>query len=223
MLAAAAASNISPGLQMHYRTGPRIAWPGIVAIALAHGGVLALLASLDLVPLPISLSTLSVEVLPAAPAVQPAPLRPTPVERKPVLRPQPAPKPQTLAAASEAPATVALPVAKEAPTAPAAPAAAAAPAAVSQPRFDADYLRNPAPAYPALSRRMGEEGKVVLRVYVEPDGRPGQIEIKDSSGSSRLDQAAADAVRRWQFVPARRAGETVGAWVLVPIVFNLKG
>lgn len=64
---------------------------------------------------------------------------------------------------------------------------------------------------------------MLLRVFVEPGGTAGQVEIKASSGSPRLDQAAIDAVRRWQFVPARRGEEAVGAWVLVPILFNLRG
>ncbi len=93
---------------------------------------------------------------------------------------------------------------------------------ITQPRFDADYLSNPAPAYPPLSRRMGEEGKVQLRVFVDTNGRPSQIELKTSSGSPRLDQAAQEAVWRWKFVPARRGDETVAAWVLVPIVFTLQ-
>lgn len=92
---------------------------------------------------------------------------------------------------------------------------------VSAARFDADYLRNPAPAYPPLARRLREEGKVVLRVFVTPEGAAGQVELRTSSGFPRLDQAARDAVSRWKFVPARRGDETVGAWVLIPIVFNL--
>lgn len=206
-----------------YRAGLRISWLGMFAIALAHGALLALLASLDVVPLPAPLATLMVEVLPATP---PAPAvaqpRPTPVDRKPVVRPRATPQPAMLAARSEAPAVAAAPVVKEAPPAVAVPMPAA-PVAATPPRFDADYLHNPAPAYPALSRRLGEEGKVILRVFVQADGRPGQIEIKESSASSRLDQAAVDAVGRWQFVAARRAGEALGAWVLVPIVFNLRG
>ena len=99
----------------------------------------------------------------------------------------------------------------------------AEPPTMTQVRFDADYLQNPPPAYPAQSRRIGEEGKVVLRVFVEPSGRPNQIEVKTPSGSPRLDLAAQEAVWRWKFVPARLGGEAVSAWVLVPIVFNLKG
>ncbi|MGB0126250.1 MAG: energy transducer TonB, partial [Rhodocyclaceae bacterium] len=79
----------------------------------------------------------------------------------------------------------------------------------------------PKPVYPALARRMGEEGRVVLRVHVDPNGRPGSIAIRTSSGSERLDQAATAAVARWRFVPARRGDTAVSASVLVPIVFNL--
>jgi protein TonB len=48
------------------------------------------------------------------------------------------------------------------------------------------------------------------------------VELRESSGHPRLDDAAAAAVRRWRFVPARRGEQPVGAWVLVPISFNLR-
>ena len=89
-------------------------------------------------------------------------------------------------------------------------------------RFDADYLKNPAPPYPPQSRRIGEEGKVILRVFVTADGGAQQVEIKTSSGSDRLDESAQRTVRRWKFIPARRGGSAVESWVLVPIVFKLE-
>lgn len=101
------------------------------------------------------------------------------------------------------------------------PAGALANTPVSAARFDADYLRNPAPAYPPLARRLREEGKVILRVFVTPEGAAGQVELRSSSGFPRLDQAAREAVSRWKFVPARRGDESIGAWVLIPVVFNL--
>lgn len=90
------------------------------------------------------------------------------------------------------------------------------------PRFDADYLDNPKPAYPPLSRRLGEEGKVILRVFVETNGQAAKVEMQASSGFPRLDEAAGAAVARWRFVPARRGDEPVAAWVRVPIVFALR-
>jgi protein TonB len=89
-------------------------------------------------------------------------------------------------------------------------------------RFDAAYLDNPAPRYPALSRKTGESGKVVLKVHVSAAGLPERIEMHSSSGFERLDNAATTAVQRWKFVPAQQNGEAVAAWVLVPLAFNLK-
>jgi periplasmic protein TonB len=110
----------------------------------------------------------------------------------------------------------------QAPVAPApAPAASSEPEPTA-PRFDAAYLNNPPPAYPPLSRRLGEEGRVMLRVFVDPTGAPVQVELRASSGHRRLDAAAEAAVRRWRFVPARRGEQPVGGWVLVPIAFNLR-
>lgn len=88
-------------------------------------------------------------------------------------------------------------------------------------RFDADYLHNPRPAYPVSSRRLGEEGRVVLRVRVSAQGLPLAIEVKQSSGSPRLDEAARVAVERWRFVPARLGSEAVESSVLVPLQFAL--
>lgn len=95
--------------------------------------------------------------------------------------------------------------------------------ALTQPSFNADYLQNPAPRYPPLARRMRQEGKVVLRVLVDIGGAASQIEVRNSSGSDVLDEAALEAVKRWRFVPARRGDQPVAAWVLVPITFTLQG
>ncbi|MFZ5474223.1 MAG: energy transducer TonB, partial [Pseudomonadota bacterium] len=159
--------------------------------------------------------------MPAEPPRPRAAAVPKPEQQPPILAaPMPTPTPMTASVAE----TIAQRQAVEpAATAPAAQAAAApAPTTVVPPRFDADYLNNPAPAYPALSRRLGEQGQVLLRVYVEPDGSAARVEIKSGSGFERLDQAALTAVRKWRFVPARQAGAAVGAWVVVPIIFSLR-
>lgn len=93
---------------------------------------------------------------------------------------------------------------------------------MAQPRFNADYLDNPKPPYPGLSRRMGEEGEVQLRVHVDANGTAQQVELYRSSGFPRLDQTALDTVRQWRFVPARQGDQAVPAWVIVPIKFSLR-
>jgi protein TonB len=179
---------------------------------------------------------------PAPPKVEPRkiePPKPLPRKRE-VHRPKPqpvvpAPTPApVLTAAPEAPAPQVAPPppppalveTKPAPPAPApAPIVASAPPApvtITPPRFNADYLRNPAPAYPPISRRMGEEGKVILRVHVNERGMPAEVQIKSSSGSQRLDTTALETVKQWKFVPARRGDTPVDAWVLVPISFSLR-
>lgn len=132
----------------------------------------------------------------------------------PVPPPEPVPVPVVLPAPVLEPvrqAAVAVPVAQPAPPAPIAP-----------PRFDADYLDNPAPSYPGLSRSLGEQGRVLLRVYVSPDGNALQVEIRESSGYEKLDKAARNTVKRWRFVPAKQGERGVAAWVLVPISFSLR-
>lgn len=90
------------------------------------------------------------------------------------------------------------------------------------PSEKADYLNNPAPTYPAISRRLGEQGKVVIRVLIGKDGLPQQGNIEQSSGYARLDQVALRAVMGWRYVPGQRNGTAQDMWYQVPIHFALQ-
>jgi len=149
---------------------------------------------------------------PVLAATRPAP-RPDPVPVLEARRPDPVEPPRPDPQSAPAPAAVA----NEAPR-PAPPL----PLPLVQPRFNADYLDNPKPPYPTLSRRMGEEGEVRLRVYVDPAGNAQQVELLRTSGHPRLDQSALETVKRWRFVPARQGDQPVAAWVIVPIQFTLR-
>lgn len=92
---------------------------------------------------------------------------------------------------------------------------------VTAARFDADYLHNPSPVYPPMSRKLQEEGKVLLHVRVTAAGTAEQVQIKRSSGYARLDEAALNTVLKWRFVPARQGSEVIASTVVVPIVFRL--
>ena len=182
---------------------------------------------------------------PPAPQVQPPPPAPPPPTPVPPTPTKPTPRPAVVKKATPRPAPAPLPVADSAPSpnapvvaaaesapepTPAAPPAPAAPAAppappaprIEQPSSNAAYLNNPAPGYPSISRRMGEEGKVVLRVLISADGKPEKIEIQTSSGYDRLDRHAQDTVQRWRFVPGKRGGVPEAMWNLVPINFVLE-
>ena len=95
--------------------------------------------------------------------------------------------------------------------------------AIEPPRFGAAYLNNPAPDYPAASRRFSEQGIVLLRVLVSLSGQAESVQIENSSGYSRLDQAAIKAVKLWSFIPAKRNNQPLSAYVLVPVKFSLAG
>jgi protein TonB len=63
---------------------------------------------------------------------------------------------------------------------------------------------------------------VLRRVHVDASGAPAQVELKQSSGHTRLDQAALDTVQRWRFTPARQGSAAVAGWVIVPVSFTLR-
>ena len=197
----------------------RLSPGGLGMVVVLHLLVLWGLLRMNVITLPAQLAVLTVSLLPPAEVIQPnpeiVPPKPRPVER----RPTPLPQPTQLAAPAEAPAPTPTAV-SPAPTFVAAPVAAAPTA--TQPRFDADYLDNPKPPYPGLSRKIGEQGRVVLRVRVDAQGLPVDVQLHASSGSERLDASALQTVRRWKFVPARLGNEAVAATVLVPIAFSLK-
>ncbi|WP_158537399.1 MULTISPECIES: energy transducer TonB [Microvirgula] len=88
-------------------------------------------------------------------------------------------------------------------------------------RIISSMYSNRPPTYPAASRSLGEEGRVILKVRVNAAGRPESIDIDTSSGFPRLDRAATDAVHRWRFEPAMSQGQPVAGWVRVPILFRL--
>ncbi len=79
----------------------------------------------------------------------------------------------------------------------------------------------PAPAYPDAAQDAGEQGDVLLDVYVSSGGHIRKFRLNQSSGYSDLDNAAAEAVMNWHFVPAVEDGDTVSSWTTVKIHFEL--
>jgi protein TonB len=190
--------------------------------------------------IPVQVLVLAELIEPPQPVIAPAPpAPPTPAAPKPVPRQPPPPKPvarpapQPLASVAAAP-TPQAPVAITTPqpitfTAPAAvevaspaPPAPPAPPRVDLPSSNADYLNNPPPPYPPLSKRLNEQGRVVIRARIEADGTASQAEVRTSSGYERLDQAALQTVKRWRYVPGKRAGVSEAMWFNIPIQFVLE-
>ncbi len=160
--------------------------------------------------------------LPAAPAPMAAPIA-TPMAT-PMATPTPAPTPSAfvgLTTPQAAPAPIGAPVA---PVPAAAPAVlpVPAPTPLQLPSSDADYLLNPRPVYPPVSKRLGEQGKVVVRVLIGADGTAQRAEIRQSSGFDRLDHAALNTALKWRYVPGKRGGVPEAMWFNIPISFVLE-
>ena len=85
------------------------------------------------------------------------------------------------------------------------------------------YALAPPPTYPREALMAGAEGTVVLKVLVDVDGTPLEVEIQRSSGNRRLDDAAKRQVlRKWKFRPAIRDGRAIQVYGLVPVNFSLE-
>jgi protein TonB len=235
---APALGNISYGGAKRISDRP---WLAIGLVLCAHLAVFAALArqhqSLPLAttPEPIMVSLLSApQAAPQKPALPPA--KPVEQQQKPIKKPVKTPvskpvvpiiKPASLPAAPsvEQPPMPATPTSAPAAETQAKPTntKAADTQTYQSPSFNAAYLNNPAPKYPSVSRRLGEQGLVLLRVQVTADGAAESVELQTGSGSNRLDQAALEAVKKWQFVPAKRGEQSVSASVVVPVRFSLEG
>ncbi len=215
-----------------------------VCVLVFHAGALWALQSgllMRAVQIIVPAEILSEFIEPPAPKVVPPPPAP-PVPPTPVLQPvvktktptlPPPPQPVAIPDATpspNAPVGVTTPQAPAPPTAapvaeapaPAPPPAPPAPAKVELPSSDADYLQNPKPAYPPISKRLGEQGKVLVRVLIGVDGNAQKAEIRQSSGFERLDQSALATVLRWRYTPGKRAGVAEAMWFNVPVNFILE-
>ena len=214
---------------------------GIVLVLGIHAAALYGLWSHRLLPSPAETATLFVNfIAPPTQAVPPVPLIPPPPKAEPVKMQPPTPRPieqprqlvaetpavaPTEPVAPIAPAPPPKPAAViEAPAAPApsAPAAAAAPLSLGG-ELSLSCPERTQPAYPAMSRRRGETGTVILLVELDEQGSVAAARIDTSSGFERLDQAALAAVKTWRCQPPRRNGQAVRGIARQPFKFILQG
>lgn len=213
-----------------------------VGVVLLHVGALWALQSgllarmvevvtpVEVISEPIALPRPKAEAPPPAPPPKPPVAATQAVPPKAIPLP-PAPVPVAIADAAPAPHAPTGVVASTAPTPPMAAPQAATPAPapvappaprVELPSSDADYLHNPKPVYPPMSKRLGEQGRVIVHVFIGVDGVAQKAEIRQSSGFDRLDQAALATAQRWRYVPGTRAGVAQAMWSSVPINFVLE-
>jgi protein TonB len=112
-----------------------------------------------------------------------------------------------------------------APPAPVAEPPRPAPAPVQPktiPASAVQYLVPPSPTYPAQSKRLGETGRVTVRVFIDEAGNAKDVRVERGSGHSRLDEAALTAVQRARFKPYMENGLPLAGWAFIPIDFGLE-
>jgi protein TonB len=148
---------------------------------------------------------------------KPSPPKPTAAPTEKSIS-TPAPPPTAAAPAAPEPQASAAEAAPAAPPAPPASAEPAPPKTVS----GVEYIPPPHPDYPPIAKRMGEQGKVMLRVLVSDRGRPEKVDVQKSSGFARLDDAARQAAMRAMFKPHLEDGKPVAVYALIPINFSIQ-
>ncbi|MDP9158177.1 MAG: energy transducer TonB [Pseudomonadota bacterium] len=241
-------SAFGPATTDNSSINPRVIAAGVAVVGI-HVGLLAIALTMrnEPSPRPVESKTITAELISAAPpqpvaapaAIQstpvppppkPVPPKPTP-NLKPTVQPRvkaaPTPLPETTAPSTIAAAAPEATPSPPAPPAPAAPAAAAP--AIGRPTMSLNAPKDVAhlecniamPEYPALSRRRGESGTAVVKFVVGLTGKIENIELKKSSGSSRLDDAALDAMRSSACKPYKENGEAIRAAYSQPFVFGL--
>jgi len=131
---------------------------------------------------------------------------------------------------------VAEPVEEVIPTVPAVPAAASpspvvqfAPIESSSEPVDTEFgaavapsfLHREMPVYPVFARKLGKEGKVVLRLTIDERGNLLNVEVMDTAGYGFV-ESAVDAVKKSTFLPAKKNGKPVASRALLPVSFRLR-
>lgn len=173
-------------------------------------------------PAPLTVNLLS-SPTPPAPKPEPLPLLPVlPMPKLQLLPPPVLPTVMLQPVASAAPPAVLsneAPAPRAQPTAPAAAALSApAPAVVAPPAPPSPkqiapsslrYLVEPRLNMPLLSRRLGEQGLVHVRIVVDAQGRLKEASVQKSSGFERLDQQALQDIRSARFVPHQENGQPI--------------
>lgn len=207
-----------------------------VAVVLMHLAGLWALAHMAPVREAVRRLTPLVVTIVSTPARQDAPKAvalPTPTLSLPALTEPSALLPVFQVASPSAPNATAPAPAATAPAQMAAAAPTEAPAVVTVPPVQANaprqipasavrYLLPPPVEVPLLSRRAGESGVVLLRVLVDAQGLPKQVQVHKSSGFTRLDEQALSAMRQARFKPQTENGQAIEWFVIAPLSYELE-
>ena len=200
----------------------------LVLVVGIHAAALWGLWQQRLIPSPVEVATLFVNFIAPPSPNKAEPKAPPP---KPVTRERPQPRQLVAEAPVLSPADYVAPPPPPQPVpvieAPAAPPAPPTPSPAGPVAMSSELAvacpERAAPSYPAQSRKLGEQGTVVLRVELDESGHVAVVRVDRGSDHARLDEAAIAAIRTWRCNPATRNGRPVRATALQPIKFVLQG
>ena len=85
-------------------------------------------------------------------------------------------------------------------------------------------VHSPKPHYPLASRRLGEQGLVMVKLCVNAQGLVGEVAISQSSGFHGLDQSALKTLAQWRFSPVAANDTSFSSQCFrTPVQFTLEG
>ncbi len=76
--------------------------------------------------------------------------------------------------------------------------------------------------YPDIAREAGIEGTVIIQAFVDKKGRVKDTVVLSGIPNTGLDEAAAEAIRKTKFKPAKQRERPVGVWISIPVNFKLR-
>ncbi len=76
--------------------------------------------------------------------------------------------------------------------------------------------------YPEIAQEAGIEGTVVVQAFIDENGKVGRCNILKGVPNTGLDEAAVNAIRKTDFIPAMQRDRKVGVWISIPVIFKLR-
>ncbi|HEX5393935.1 MAG TPA: energy transducer TonB [Rhodocyclaceae bacterium] len=200
-----------------HQQNPGRRWSGLGAVVLLHVLIVyALVNGLARKAVEVVRGPMETKIIEELKKLPPPDKPPPPPKSQPKVEPPPFVPPSEVSVAPAAPVANTITVTqKESPPAPVR-------AAVKLPPVIDAARSCRKPEYPAASRRMQEEGVVVLSFLVDANGRVADSKVESSSGFSRLDEAARQAMSLCQFKPGTVDGKPEPAWARLKYEWRLE-
>ena len=76
--------------------------------------------------------------------------------------------------------------------------------------------------YPDIAIIAGIQGTVLVRVFVQADGKVSQATVVDGLDGTGLNEAAIEALKKTKFKPAKQRDVPIGVYISIPVRFSFK-